>query len=601
VFSALDATTRPIFFGPRAEAGRALFGWFHPARGGREPRRAVVLCPPLGYEAICAYPALRTFAERLAAAGFPVLRFDYDGAGDSAGSDADPDRVRAWVDSIGAAIDEARALSGADEVCLLGVRMGATLALLAATERGDVDRLVLWNACPSGKAYVRELKAFRRLAEQNGELTARPRPEGDASEESGGFLLAAETMARLGEINLLKLTERPAAKVLVIARDDVPSDDKLAHALEALGSSTSHRPMAGFGEMMVAPHRSVFPEAIGAAVIDWLGEAQEKAPRAFDGRRAALPSTARERGLVAPGVHEEAIRFGDAGGFFGVLTEPAGGAPRERPLFVFSNTAGNYRVGPNRMYVAMARRLAERGFASVRIDVSGIGDSAIWDDGAQNHPYADRLVTDVRAAIDHLRARGKAERFGVVGLCSGAFVAYHAALADPAVTSIVLVNLQIFEWKDGMSLEVNPLTRRDRSEYYKRRLFTKEIWLKMLRGEVDLPRALEDAFGSVVDRARGKLARLVARLPGAAGRGAPVARAFDELCRRGVDVLLVFSEGDPGIDNLNEKVGASLRDLLRRPSFRIATIDGADHSFTPLWAQAELDEVILSHVDRRIG
>lgn len=599
-FSALDERTRPVFFGPRAAEGRALFGWFHTPSGEARPaRRAVVLCAPLGYEAICAYPALRTMAERLAAAGFPVLRFDYDGTGDSAGSDEDPGRVRAWLDSIGAAIDEVRTLSGVDEVCLFGVRMGATLALLAASERGDVDRLVLWNAVTSGRAYVRELKAFRRLAEQNGELTARPKPEGDTSEESGGFLINGETVAKLGEINLLKLAKRPAEKVLVIARDDVPSDDKLAHALEELGASTSHRPIAGFTEMMVAPHKSIFPEAVCAAVIEWLSAGADTQVDVPAGRRAIVPSTARDRALVAPGIYEETIRFGEANGFFGVLTEPAAGATRGTPLLVFTNTAGNYRVGPNRMYVAMARKLAERGFASVRIDVSGIGDSLVWRDAAENHPYADRLITDVRAVIEHLRSRRRADRFGVVGLCSGAFVGYHAALADPAITSIVLINLQIFEWEEGMSLEVNPLTRRDRSEYYKRRLFTKEIWLKMARGEVDVRRALEDIGGSVVDRARGKLARIAARLPNAAARGSAVARAFDSLGERGVDTLLVFSENDPGIDNLNEKVGASLQALQRRPSFTIATVDGADHSFTPLWAQAELDQVIVSHLVRR--
>jgi pimeloyl-ACP methyl ester carboxylesterase len=251
------------------------------------------------------------------------------------------------------------------------------------------------------------------------------------------------------------------------------------------------------------------------------------------------------------------------------------------------------------MHVAMARKLAQHGFASVRIDVSGIGDSAIWKDAAQNHPYADRLVTDVRALVAHLKARGRAENFGVVGLCSGAFVAYHSALADPAITSIVLINLQIFEWEEGMSLEVNPLTRRDRSEYYKRRLFTKEIWLRMLRGEVEVRRALEDIGGSVVDRARGRIARLLARLPNAAARGSQVARAFDRLSTRGVDTLLVFSGSDPGIDNLNEKVGASLRDLTGRPNFTIATIADADHSFTPLWAQAELDDVIVGHLVKR--
>ena len=601
----LDERTRALFFGARAGEGRALFGWYHPPTKGKGPGRgrAVVLCPPLGYEGICAYPALRIFAERLSAAGYPVLRFDYDGTGDSGGLDSDSGRVRAWIDSVGEAATELRALSGVDEVCLFGVRMGATLALTAAAERGDIDRLILWNPCPTGKAYVREMKMFRLFAEQTGELVARPRAEGDTNDESGGFLLTEETIKALKDLDALKLTKRAAAKVLIIGRDDVPDDDKLARALESRGALTTYRQLAGYAEMMVAPHKSVFPEAQYAAMLEWLEEAPLDA-QAAEPSRTAIKSTANVGGLVAPGVREEAIRFGPKGGFFGVLTEPVDEElSRGKPVIIFSNTAGNYRIGPNRMYVEMGRKLAALGLRSVRMDVSGIGDSVIWEDEALNHPYADQLSGDVRALIQHLKAKGRAERFGVAGLCSGAFVAYHTAVADPAVASIVLINPQIFKWEEGMSLDVNPLTRRDASEYYKRRFFAKDAWMKMLRGGVNPRHALEAVRGRIVDGTRSKIARAKALLSrvssGDPSRGSDVARAFDAMATRGVDVLIVFSGNDPGVDNLNEKVGASLGALTKRPSFTIETIEGPDHSFTPLWSQEDLHRVLVGHVARR--
>ena len=82
--------------------------------------------------------------------GFPVLRFDPDGTGDSAGSDEDPGRVRAWIDSLKTAVLEVQGLSGATEVSLLGLRLGAALAVLAATELGGVASLVLWAPVTSG-------------------------------------------------------------------------------------------------------------------------------------------------------------------------------------------------------------------------------------------------------------------------------------------------------------------------------------------------------------------------------------------------------------------------------------------------------------------
>src|SRR3954468_21813628 len=106
---------------------------------------------------------MRHWADALADAGIAVLRFDYHGCGDSAGDDLAPSRVRAWVESITSAIDAVRVQSGATAVVLSGVRLGATLALAAAAERSDVDALVLWAALPTGRAYLREGRAFTRL------------------------------------------------------------------------------------------------------------------------------------------------------------------------------------------------------------------------------------------------------------------------------------------------------------------------------------------------------------------------------------------------------------------------------------------------------
>lgn len=55
-----------------------------------EPQNAVLLCPPFGWEDVYSYRARRTWANALAQAGFPAPRFDFPGAGDSAGSPRDP-------------------------------------------------------------------------------------------------------------------------------------------------------------------------------------------------------------------------------------------------------------------------------------------------------------------------------------------------------------------------------------------------------------------------------------------------------------------------------------------------------------------------------
>ena len=64
----------------------------------------MVFCNPLGFEGVIAYRAYRRLADDLTARGFFVLRFDYDGEGDSAGGSWEPNRVETWLASIDAAV-----------------------------------------------------------------------------------------------------------------------------------------------------------------------------------------------------------------------------------------------------------------------------------------------------------------------------------------------------------------------------------------------------------------------------------------------------------------------------------------------------------------
>src|ERR1700691_3117333 len=111
-----------------------LFARMHQPSRDSVAALGVVICTPFGYEAICSHRGIRGFAESLAAAGLPTLRFDYVGTGDSAEIDPKADQIQAWAQDVAAAAGELRRRTGVRGVCLLGVRLGALLALLAAAE-----------------------------------------------------------------------------------------------------------------------------------------------------------------------------------------------------------------------------------------------------------------------------------------------------------------------------------------------------------------------------------------------------------------------------------------------------------------------------------
>ncbi|MBK7659827.1 MAG: hypothetical protein IPJ28_12035 [Betaproteobacteria bacterium] len=65
------------------EPPRQLFAMLQPAGGAAPRQHGVLLCNPFGQEAIRAHRLVRVLGDRLAAAGFAVMRFDYYGTGDS--------------------------------------------------------------------------------------------------------------------------------------------------------------------------------------------------------------------------------------------------------------------------------------------------------------------------------------------------------------------------------------------------------------------------------------------------------------------------------------------------------------------------------------
>src|SRR5207302_8538316 len=105
---------------------------------------------------------------------------------------------------------------------------------------------------------------------------------------------------------------------------------------------------------------------------------------------------------------------------FGILCEPDPKTPRSECCVLFLNPGAVRHIGPNRMWVESARRWAARGVVSLRLDLSGIGESDGELNGDIASLYQDRLVEQVEMALDSLRSRLGIRQFAAVGLCSGA-------------------------------------------------------------------------------------------------------------------------------------------------------------------------------------
>jgi hypothetical protein len=74
------------------------------------------------------------------------------------------------------------------------------------------------------------------------------------------------------------------------------------------------------------------------------------------------------------------------------------------------------------------------------------------------------------------------------------------------------------------------------------------------------------------------------------------ARDLARICDRGTDVLLAFSEGDPGLDFMRRHHAGALQRLSRRANFAFHVVPNADHTFTPLDARARVAERLTAHM-----
>lgn len=149
----MKAVETPFYF----SAGRGrLFGFLHePA--GKGVGQGLVVCPPLGEEHLWSQRVFVNLARDLAAQGHPVLRFDYLGTGDSEG-DFEQCSVTSMLEDIGSAVDVLRhKVTAVDQVALLGLRFGATLAVLAADAHDTVTSLALWDPILNGASYMQGL------------------------------------------------------------------------------------------------------------------------------------------------------------------------------------------------------------------------------------------------------------------------------------------------------------------------------------------------------------------------------------------------------------------------------------------------------------
>ncbi len=557
------------------------FGWLHPG----DSAIGVVLCGTFGHEDMNAHRGWRHLAELLATRGFHVLRFDYPGTGDSTGSDRDPGRLAAWQDSIAKAAAFLRSVTPTEQVILIGLRLGAALALRASRAIDQVAGVACLAPVLSGKSYVRELRLLANAWREANFLTV-PGHCGDALEVVGDRL----TEATLSDIAAIDLRSPPlaASPVLLMQEGPSPHTDGFAAGLAAQGRVVSRLGFPGAAAILQDSFSSAIPREAFVQVAEWCVQFLNAAPPAAHAR----PNQATAGVLRLASASETALRFGQAHGLFGILCAPRIGARPDAPTVVMLNTGFGRHIGDGRMFVLLARRLAAMGVASLRMDLSGFGDSAAAEQ-TDLDPYLGNTSVDIASALDALQRMGHVNPL-LVGVCSGAYAAFHGALADQRIRGLILVNLQAFIWHPGSSLAVRNKRKRRPLQFYLRAILQRGTWRRLRGGDVAFGAVLAALLRRPLLRAYDACCLLLEASTGLKTRSGQVMRWVRALNSREVMIRLLYSDGDPGLSELARRLP---RNRLRRLAcVKVDTIPQADHALLDGSARLRLIETVCRAV-----
>jgi uncharacterized protein len=267
----------------------------------------------------------------------------------------------------------------------------------------------------------------------------------------------------------------------------------------------------------------------------------------------------------------------------GVLSRPQA-APETGVVVIVGGP--QYRVGSHRHFVFLARALADAGFAVLRFDVRGMGDS----DGA---PRAFESVgSDIEAAVDALQHLAPSIRHVVlVGLCDGASAAllYCQRRNDRRVRGLCLLNPWV---RSEASLAVTQV-----KHYYTRRLLEREFWGKLVRGEIGV------GAGKAAMRSLGIAAlgvRNANRATAPMDRLTYQQRMADAWLRFEGDILLVLSGDDYTAKEFIEHArrDPAWRGALVRGKLESRELAQADHTFSDAEARVAMERWIVDWLRR---
>jgi len=273
-------------------------------------------------------------------------------------------------------------------------------------------------------------------------------------------------------------------------------------------------------------------------------------------------------------MNEKIIQFGPNKSLVGILTEPNVNT-KKLPGFIFVNSGLLHRIGPFRIYVSLSRKLAESGYHSFRIDLSGKGDSLTRKNSLS---LAENIKLDIKDAMDYLESQEGINQFIVCGICTGADNAYESGFDDDRITGIIPV--------DGYAYP----TLKFKLRRYAPKLLNKTSWVNLIKRAFRLDQYKKEELNQQNLKANYRMI-----FPPLHQFKLNIKKALDS----GKQFLIIYTGGWREFYNYEEQLTDCLPEIKHHKNLQLAYNSDSDHTFILHKDQRWLIEKITTWANER--
>jgi uncharacterized protein len=182
----------------------------------------IVFCSPFAEEKIISHRIMVNLSRQITKMGVYCFRFDYMGHGDSDGKFEDS-TIETRISDIIAAIELLKKKTGVKKICLLGLRLGATLAVMTHTYSNEVDKLLLISPILKGKNYIEQclrsnlstqLFVYKKIVTDRKVLI--DNLINGENVNIDGYMLTKTLFQQISDINLTNFKIKPVENILIL-------------------------------------------------------------------------------------------------------------------------------------------------------------------------------------------------------------------------------------------------------------------------------------------------------------------------------------------------------------------------------------------------